>query len=42
MIVISACLCGVNCKYSGGNNFNEKVSKLLKEGKGILDRKSVV
>lgn len=36
MIVISACLCGVNCKYNGGNNFNDKVSKLLKEGKGIL------
>ena len=24
-IVVSACLLGVNCKYSGGNNRNEKI-----------------
>lgn len=36
MIIISACLCGVNCKYSGGNNLNEKALKLFKEGKAIL------
>lgn len=30
MIVVSACLCGVNCKYSGGNNRNEKVIEFLK------------
>lgn len=36
MIVISACLCGVNCKYNGKNNLNEKALKLLKEGKAIL------
>ncbi|MCY6958655.1 DUF523 domain-containing protein [Clostridium brassicae] len=36
MIVISACLCGVNCKYSGGNNLNEKALELLKQGKAIL------
>ena len=36
MILISACLCGVNCKYSGGNNLNEKVIKLLEEGKALL------
>ncbi|WP_251860938.1 DUF523 domain-containing protein [Clostridium sp. Marseille-Q2269] len=36
MILISACLCGVNCKYSGGNNMNEKVLKLFKEGKAVL------
>lgn len=29
MIVVSACLCGVNCKYSGGNNRNEKVIEFL-------------
>jgi uncharacterized protein YbbK (DUF523 family) len=29
-------LCGVNCKYSGGNNLNEKCLKLFKEGKAIL------
>lgn len=36
MYLISSCLCGVNCKYSGGNNLNEKCLDLLKEGKGIL------
>lgn len=32
MILISACLCGVNCKYSGGSNFNEKAYSLFREG----------
>lgn len=36
MYLISSCLCGVNCKYSGGNNLNEKCLELLKEGKVIL------
>ncbi|MGM9934838.1 DUF523 domain-containing protein [uncultured Clostridium sp.] len=36
MYIISACLCGVNCKYSGKNNLNEKCMKLFKEGKAIL------
>ena len=27
-ILVSACLLGVNCKYSGGNNENETVKKL--------------
>lgn len=36
MIIISACLCGINTKYNGGNNFNEKVMKLFKEGKAVL------
>lgn len=36
MYLISSCLCGVNCKYSGGNNLNEKCLKLFKEGKAIL------
>ena len=35
MIIVSACLCGINTKYNGGNNLNEKVLKLLKEGKAI-------
>lgn len=35
MIVVSACLCGINCKYSGKNNFNEKIYELVKEGKAI-------
>lgn len=36
MIIISACLCGVNCKYDGGNNINEKTLKLFNEGKVVL------
>lgn len=35
MIIVSACLCGVNCKYNGENNLNQKVLKLLQEGKAI-------
>lgn len=35
MILVSACLCGVDCKYNGKNNLNEKVLKLLKEGKAM-------
>lgn len=29
MILVSACLLGVNCKYSGGNNKVEELKKLL-------------
>ncbi len=29
-IIVSACLLGENCKYSGGNNFDPKVEALLK------------
>lgn len=25
-ILVSACLMGINCKYSGGNNFSEKLA----------------
>lgn len=32
MIIISACLCGVNCKYNGKNNLKKGVEKLLKKG----------
>ena len=35
MIIVSACLCGVNCKYDGGNNLDKRVLKLLKDGKAI-------
>ncbi|MBN1327501.1 MAG: DUF523 domain-containing protein [Candidatus Cloacimonetes bacterium] len=27
-IIVSACLLGVNCKYDGGNNLNEKILSL--------------
>ena len=28
-IAVSACLLGENCKYNGGNNYNEKLNKFL-------------
>lgn len=34
-VLVSACLCGVNCKYDGKNNFNKKVAELLKKGIAI-------
>ncbi|QEK12482.1 DUF523 domain-containing protein [Crassaminicella thermophila] len=36
MILISACLAGVNCRYDGGNNKNKEILKLVKEKKAIL------
>lgn len=35
MIIVSACLCGINTKYDGGNNLNEKIRDLIKSGKAI-------
>ena len=34
-IAVSACLLGENCKYNGGNNFNEKLAKFL-EGHEVV------
>lgn len=28
-IIVSACLVGDNCKYNGGNNFNQKMMDFL-------------
>ena len=36
MYLISACLCGVNCKYNGLNNYNEICDKLFASGEAIL------
>ncbi|MFH1728108.1 MAG: DUF523 domain-containing protein [Pseudomonadota bacterium] len=36
MIIVSACLAGVNCRYDGVNNYSEKVIRLVKDGKVIL------
>lgn len=35
MIFVSACLAGINCKYSGGNNYDEKIFNMVKDGKAI-------
>lgn len=34
--LISACLCGINCKYDGTNNLNLNIKKLYDDGLGIL------
>ena len=34
-IMVSACLLGTNCKYSGGNNYNEKVIEFV-EGHEVI------
>lgn len=36
MYIISACLCGVNCKYNGLNNVNAKCLELFEKGEAIL------
>ncbi len=35
MILISACLAGINCKYSGGNNLNPELRDLVNSGKAV-------
>jgi uncharacterized protein YbbK (DUF523 family) len=35
VIIVSACLCGVNCRYDGASNYSEKIAKLVKEGKAV-------
>lgn len=35
MLLVSACLMGVNCKYNGGSNLNKKVIDLVNE-KGAI------
>lgn len=36
MYIISSCLCGVNCKYNGKNNLNNKCVEIFKSGEAIL------
>ena len=35
MILVSACLVGQNVRYDGNNSLDEKISKLMDEGKAI-------
>ncbi|MFL0251713.1 DUF523 domain-containing protein [Clostridium neuense] len=32
MQLVSACLCGINCRYSGDSSVNKKIIELLKNG----------
>ena len=36
MIIVSACLVGINCKYDGNNNINKKVLDYLKDKEYVL------
>ncbi len=35
MIIISACLAGINCRYDANTKPNEKIIELIKQGKAI-------
>lgn len=35
MIIVSACLAGINCKYNGKNNLSKKVAELVAQGKAL-------
>src|SRR5574344_1508937 len=34
-VCVSACLLGKNCKYNGGNNYDEKLNEFLKDKKVV-------
>jgi uncharacterized protein YbbK (DUF523 family) len=36
VLILSACLAGVNCKYNGGNNYNEEIARLVALGNVVL------
>jgi uncharacterized protein YbbK (DUF523 family) len=35
MIIVSACLAGIKCRYDGNDNSNEKVIEMIKQGIAI-------
>lgn len=35
MIIVSACLAGVNCKYNGGNNLVKEIAELVAKGEAL-------
>jgi uncharacterized protein YbbK (DUF523 family) len=35
MVIVSACLVGINCRYDGGNNADQKVIELVSKGFAI-------
>ena len=36
MIIVGACLAGINCRYDGGSKPNQKIIDLVKSEKAIL------
>ena len=35
MILVSACLCGINCKYNGGNSLNKEILDMYLRGEVV-------
>ncbi len=35
MIIVSACLAGIDCKYNGGNNADDRIIELVSKGQAI-------
>ncbi len=35
MVIVSACLAGVNCKYNGSSNLHREAERLVKSGKAV-------
>lgn len=35
MILVSACLAGINCKYNGKNNLNKIIQEMVKRGEAV-------
>ncbi|MGI6779006.1 MAG: DUF523 domain-containing protein [Acetivibrionales bacterium] len=35
MVLVSACLAGLNCKYNGGNNLNTEICNMVARGEAI-------
>jgi len=36
MILVSACLAGINCRYDGLNNYNPRIAELVRNGEALL------
>lgn len=35
MVIVSACLAGIDCKYNGGNNADHRIIELVSKGQAI-------
>lgn len=35
MIIVSACLAGINCRYDGGNNLNKEIRDMVVRGEAM-------
>ena len=41
-ILVSACLLGENCKYSGGNNYNQAVCDFARGHRWCTSRRTIM